>query len=333
MTSRHSTHYDILGVGRDAKNTDITRAYRNLVRANQRDEVPPDARRDARIEEAYRVLCDEQARELYDRSLVARKTRNGAKILGASLLSAALVAVAVVLYLRSAVVSPPKGRSLQELSADASRSVGRVRSVDVSGKTVDTGLAFAISDTTLATTCAGLAPGAQILVRMPSRDAPARLTDADPASGLCKLTVDGGAGWPLPLGGRGAPRPGEKVYATYAAASGAVALIAGTVRQVRDDSRGRVIEVAMDATAAAEAGGPLLDARGRVVGVAAVLAPEGPMHHVALPASWTKPKASQPRADSDATTPAAPRATEPPAEGKEEARRKLRPEPKLPPDL
>lgn len=340
------THYEVLNVSRTAKNTDINRAHQNLLRANQRDDAPPDPRRDARIREAYETLSDPDLREAYDRTLVVKTTKKGAGLLGASIVGALVVTAAGVLYLnRPQPPAGPAAKPVQELSAAAARSVGRVRSIEVSGKAVENGFAFAIDDQQMATTCAGLAPGAQIVVELPARNAPARLTETDTATGLCKLAIDGGASWPLPL--RVGATVGEKVYAARATASGSVLLTEGLVQRVRDEAGGRVIEASVELTPDAK-GSPLIDASGRVVGIAAVEA-GGRVRHLAIPEAWTQPKAvyrAPARNVEDDTPPA--KATLPgeapppkaaklpidlPAERKEELRKAFRPDPNVPPDL
>ena len=132
MSSPFPTHYETLGVSPRAKNTDITRAYQNLQRANQRDDAPPDLKRDTRIREAYETLSDLDRREAYDRTLVVEKTQTGARLVGASVVGALVVTAAVVLYQNRTVdPSPVAAKPLRELGADAARSVGRVRSIEV----------------------------------------------------------------------------------------------------------------------------------------------------------------------------------------------------------
>jgi len=186
-------------------------------------------------------------------------------------------------------------------------------------------------------------------VEMPSRNAPARLTETDTDTGLCKLAIDGGAGWPLPLGGAGA-RTGDKVYAARSTPAGTILLAEGVVRGVRDEPKGRVIDSTLELPADAR-GGPLLDASGRVVGIAAAVDANGRVRHVPIPESWTQPRVveraparnAEPLADPAATKlPEIPeagqgKAAKSPipisAERKEELRKAFRPDPNLPPDL
>ncbi len=62
-------YYELLGVGRDASESDLKRAYRRKARENHPDANPHDDGAEARfkeISEAYAVLSDPQARARYD---------------------------------------------------------------------------------------------------------------------------------------------------------------------------------------------------------------------------------------------------------------------------
>ncbi len=69
MTAKRD-YYEILGVGRDATQTDIKRAYRRLAREHHPDVNPHDDQAEHRfkeINEAYQVLSDADKRAVYDR--------------------------------------------------------------------------------------------------------------------------------------------------------------------------------------------------------------------------------------------------------------------------
>ena len=63
------THYEVLGVARDATQEDIKRAYRNLARKHHPDANPSDPAAVDRFKEvgrAYEVLSDPNKRQRYD---------------------------------------------------------------------------------------------------------------------------------------------------------------------------------------------------------------------------------------------------------------------------
>ena len=336
------TLYEALGVARDAKNVDVGRAYNRLVREYQKETAPPDAKRDARLREAFETLTDPDRRDAYDATLVVKRAKSGGKLV------AVAAGLAVVMggggfYFAEKAAAPKEipGRATHEILADASRSVGRLQSIDVSGRATPAGLAFAIEEGVMAGTCAGVTPGAQLTVMLPSRNASARLTTSDPELGLCKVAVDGAGSWPLALSG-GEPRAGDKVYAPKVSAAGEVALTEGTVKRVVAEPKGRIIEVTM-ATSPEHGGGPLLDRFGRVVGVAGV---DG--RHRVVPAGWAAPDrarakqqpaapepAPAPATAQEATTPAAPRGPvlDLNAKRKEELQKAFRPPPNVPNEL
>jgi molecular chaperone DnaJ len=65
-------HYDVLGVSRDATSAQIRSAFRRLARAHHPDtSATGSADKLAPINEAWRVLGDQDLRRAYDRSLIA----------------------------------------------------------------------------------------------------------------------------------------------------------------------------------------------------------------------------------------------------------------------
>src|SRR5450631_2688970 len=81
MAQDKKTLYEVLGVPRDAKVTDIVRAYKRI-RANQdKETAAPDARLLGLAKAAYDTLSDPGRRDEYDRSLAgarfAGKPRKG----------------------------------------------------------------------------------------------------------------------------------------------------------------------------------------------------------------------------------------------------------------
>lgn len=265
MPQDSRTHYDVLGITRNAKAVEVERAYRQL-RAEMREEAAaPDPRRALRIQTAYEVLSDPARRAHYDESLHAPRdtgspARRAAWIAGAAL-TAVVLAVGAWLALRPAAVAP---RNPADIAADASLAVGRLQSVGVSGAVTDHGLAFALDEGTLVATCGALAPGAELIVGFAQRKVAARVA-ADGAS-VCRLAAHGVGSWPLRLR-PGLPAKGEKVYAVRLDAAGQAALVEGIVGAAGMRDGSATIEV-KGAAEHAPAGGPLLDTQGRVLGIA-----------------------------------------------------------------
>src|SRR4029453_5553573 len=74
------TFYEVLGVSRDAKITDVTRAYNRHQREVTRDNSPPDLNPEALLREAFQTLSDPGRRERYDASLVAPDRRRRSRM-------------------------------------------------------------------------------------------------------------------------------------------------------------------------------------------------------------------------------------------------------------
>ena len=283
------TLYDILGVSRDAKRDEIVRAYRRLAHELKQESTMPDEKREALLHEAYEVLSDPHRRNFYDASLrkwnlfgdLAGKSKNPRWIAG---IGAGVVAFVAALFFSLRGPSAPPELSPQEISAAISRSVGQVQTIEISGRTSPAGIAFAVAEGVMVTTCPVVPPGAQLAVRLGSRMAPAQISVADGELGICKLAVAGAGSWPLALQGL-EPQRGEKVYAATVNAAGDVVLLEGKVKGTVAGTKGKVLEISMPVTPATS-GAPLLDTQGRVVGVTSSTDAYGADKRIALPARW-----------------------------------------------
>jgi hypothetical protein len=343
MNGRKQNLYDLLGVARDAKQIDIVRSYRKLEAEMRSEAAAPNPRRAALIHGAYEVLSDPQRREAYDESL------RGPSFLGVpggerpkrkwGLLVAgiALVLGALYYFTIGSAPEPPRagaGLSPQEVHTAAAVSVGRVDRIEISGARSRLGTAVAVEEGVMMAPCAGIGPGIQIVVRIPPRDIPAQLRQADEALGLCKLQVSGGASWPLPMTGL-VPGVGDTVYAANLDALGNVVISPGEVKKITRGAHGHLI----DSTARAGPpidGSPLLDVEGRIVAVAL----EG--QHNTLPAAWIVDVPRRPRPEPRPPEEAAPETPE--AAGarrlesvspdrRERLEKAFRPPPSVPDDL
>jgi S1-C subfamily serine protease len=161
--------------------------------------------------------------------------------------------------------------------------VGYLQAIALSGRSAPAGLAVAIDEGVMVTTCHGLAPGAQLLVRLTARTAAARVAMADEEHDLCKLSVEGAGSRPLPLAGE-APRVGDAVYAVTFSNDGQVARPA-TIKALLSTAQGYVIEISI-AVPPSASGGPVVDTAGRLVGIMTAPHAFGSGRDIALPAAW-----------------------------------------------
>lgn len=288
MYGRKQTLYDVLGLARDAKQTDIVRCYRKLMAEMQSEAAAPNPRRAALLSEAYEVLTDPQRRAAYDESL------QGPSFLGVPggdkpkrkwglLVTGIALALGALYYFTIGSAPQPRhvahALSVQEVHTAASVSVGRVNRVEMSGARSNLGTAVAIEEGVMMAPCTGIDPGAQILVRIPPRDLPAQLRKVDEKIGLCRLAVSGAGSWPLPMTAL-VPNVGDAIYAANLNPLGEVVISPGVVKKVVRSSNG-IVTIESTARAGPPVdGSPLLDAEGRIVAIA--LGGE----HMTLPREW-----------------------------------------------
>ena len=291
MYGAKTTLYEILGVPRDAKANDIGRAWKSFRASQTDDTVPPDARRAALMKDAYEILSDPARREAYDRSLrapqvvIAKASRHIQPLYVAIGLLVLALGAAGFYATRPRPDPLDRTRSLAEITTHASAAIARINAVDMAGKSSPLGLAFAIGEGVMATSCVGIEPGMELRVHIVPRHVQARVMTADEQRGLCKLASAGTGGWPLAFAG-GDPRPGEKVYAAKVNAVGEATLVEGTFKRAFDEGAMRRYETSL-AMLPDGRGGPLLDSAGRVVAVATLSPSDGKSHFVGIPQGWT----------------------------------------------
>jgi S1-C subfamily serine protease len=216
----------------------------------------------------------------------------------------------------------------------------------MSGNATPIGLAFAVGDGVMVTSCHGVAPTAQLILNFAPRLMPARVASVDEKLGLCKLAAEGVGSRPLPMSGA-MPKAGETVYATKVNAVGEVALIEGRVTRIVAEPHGNIVDSTIPIVPE-RAGGPLLDVHGRVVAVASFSHADGRGRHMAMPPAWVSDISAPPSA-SPAPAPA-PSPAEPvvaaresprvpksvediPPERREKLEKAFRPPPTVPSDL
>jgi len=298
-------YYEILGVKRNAKLNDIGLAYNRLMSAAKRDDVMPDLKYETRLREAFAVLSDLDRREQYDRQLAGARLKPAFGAKQGALAAVVVVAIAGAIFWFT-VKKPadeaarPIGKSPQEIAAAATPAVGRLQATDMMGQTKDAGLAFAIEAGVMLASCQGIAPQAQLKVKVNERLVNARVSSTDEALGLCKLEVEGAGSWPIPVSSAAA-RAGETVYGAAMNAVGEVVLKQGRVKSVVAGERGIVVDSTLPPN---PAGAPLLDVHGRVIAVATQAG--GQDRHVAIPAAWTDAPRSAPAPAAASPVPATP---------------------------
>ena len=278
--------YEILRVPTDAKPQDIERAYRRIKAEMQKETTPPDPRLRVMVEHAHDVLTDPTRREAYDKQWFAPKAqivraRRSPVAMAAIAAAAASIAAAAWVTLRTPDSAPQaSARPKHEVQQAVAMAVGRVKRLEPSGATTPLGLAFAIGKDTMATSCEGIQPGAEMTVSFGKRSAPVRATGLDEATGLCKLTGHEVGSWPLDLSRAAAPI-GQPVYVVRLRATGEPELVEAHVKQAPVVASQRAIKVESEPR---DLGAPLLDPDGRVVGAASRI--QGATVYVPVPASF-----------------------------------------------
>ena len=277
--------YEVLGVYRSSTPKEIERAYQRLKAEAEKDASPPETIN--LLRQAHEVLSNPQKRAAYDASLRSDeflrpegpKTGPGVKwgLIGAV---AAVVLVALWFLFRAGGESD---RIPAEIVAAAGPAVGRVHVIDIRGRASPQANAFAIGEGMMITTCQGFPANTQLVVKFGARTASANVTKAEPKRNLCRLAVVAAGSWPLGVS-PAVPESGDKAYAVSTSASGETSLVLVKVKGIIAADGARVIELS-DPVDPTQAGGPLLDVKGRVIGVLAT------QHafagkNIALPASW-----------------------------------------------
>ena len=277
MFESKQTHYDVLGVARNAKLQDITRAYNRHKSMVTRDDAAPDLKRETLIRQAYETLSDDARREAYEQSLVAPDRQNRSRMRGIviGVLGVAL-AGGYLFFTRPASAPVAPIRTSEEIVNDAAISIARLQSIEMSGRIVPVGVAFAIGENVLVGSCTGVAPTAQLVVLIPPRKVPARILSVDDNLGLCRLVADGTGSKPL-VASRLEARVDDLVYVTSANNDGSLAVKQSVVKRINFESGAKVIE-----TTSAPSGAPLLNAQGQLLAVS----PKADGKYIPVPAAW-----------------------------------------------
>jgi hypothetical protein len=289
MATRNPTYYEILGINSGAKHNEVGLAFNRKMAARRREDAPPDLKGETMLREAFEVLSDLDRRAEYDAKLRADMIKPAFAKGHALMAVGFIVAVGggVYFYLNRPVEPPVLiGKTYQEILNDAIPAVGRLQTLDMGGQGNTAGVAFAVLEGTLVTSCQGHSPTAVMSVSMGKREIPAKVTMADEGLGLCKLEANGVGTWPLSVSQQPA-KAADRVYAVQVTPKGDVLLREGMVTAVKRAENASLLVVNIPVPAQ-HGGAPLLDVHGRVVAVVNI-PPEGKGAYVALPKSWGDP--------------------------------------------
>ena len=314
--------YQILGVTRDANNLDIGMAHDQRVHEMDRT-VHPDPSQAALVQQAWEILGDPKRRAAYDAQMVTAAERKAAaeqatpdleiggdedespkpRIPKLAIVVAVIAGVVALFFaLRTETPKapaepiaeapkapaappppPPKARTAAELVAEVSAAGGPLLGYSMSGSATPLGMAIAIDQGAMVTTCHGIPAGSTLVVRVGKEQHPADLTITDESLDLCRLSVAGFGKSPLKVSTEEA-KAGDKIFAVTTNAKGEVTAAEGTIKAMRKVTEGTVIELSMPIPASGSGGG-IFDPYGRLVGIATTPHPHG-AGSVALPATW-----------------------------------------------
>ncbi len=321
--------YEILGIAPDANELDVGLAYEKRLQERQRS-VHHDPNEEALVQQAYEILSHPKRRAAYDASRVSAVEREAAakqspdlvleetdsepparpKWLVPAIVAGVVVLVAAFFMLRSGPPAqkappppvaeappppppPPQPQSAAQILAKAVRATGQLLSYDMSGAAVPLGIAASLDPATVITTCHGMAAGSKLVFRQGAEMQSAELLVDDEVLDLCKLAVPGLAAAPLAIANE-EPKAGDKVFALGVNSKGAFALTEGTVKQVRMAQNVKVLDLSIPIAPAAS-GGPVLDAFGRVVGIATTPHRYGAGVNAAISSAWISQMRSRAR--------------------------------------
>jgi len=304
MAQAKRTLYEIVGVAPDASAEEIEHAC-NERRAQLSAEASPDTSTLALVRHAREVLTNPERRAAYDARIAAVAAaelpvmRDGDKpqpvpviespqdeeparrtpwgliaVIGA----AALIVILFVARMMTNPVPPapvaeapkppppppePVKLTPTQIISAASPSIARLQAIDLSGNVQALGLAVAVEPGMVVSTCHAIPANAQITASFGADKGAATLVINDEVLDLCKFSIAGVE--PRAIGMASAlARPGDNVYVVSPDAPGSYALADATVKQVVRTPAGDVIQL----SGSAANGAPVLDATGRLVGIA-----------------------------------------------------------------
>jgi serine protease Do len=326
------THYQVLGLPRDASSVDIAHAFREKL-ADARARPDADQAVEA-IRDAYRVLAAPAFRARYDAELPPEPRQAGAqgkRNRGPVKVVVALAAVFVAIALYKAwprqaaaplpaVASPVSPRVVEpsaderamaaaraqrdkqsaqarpmtpeEIFAAASRSVARIVVTDDSGARSQ-GSGVVVGAGAVVTNCHVLRKFPQARVTVGDKEYEGNIRVSDYELDLCKLSVTGLAA-PAAIMATSEAKAGQRVYAIGAPQGLELTVSEGLVSALQETPYGPIIQTTA-AVSPGSSGGGLFDASGHLVGIVTVQAKGGQDLDFVLPAGWILEMVDRPR--------------------------------------
>jgi hypothetical protein len=316
--NKNETLYQVLGVRRNAKVTDLTRAYARILSDQKREDVPPNPKQVAMAKVAYETLSDPARREAYDAtlpliSLPAPKVKARARRKSRAGLIAAAGAVVVIAagaawyFLdyrpaqRSSQRAPEKAHTGAEIAEMVSPYLGRMQGALI-GESRDLGLVMAMAENEMVGACRDMPAGMVLALQVGAATPKAELVRANEELGICVYNVRGNASGLKVRGGT--PAPGEPLYAIVREAGGPPRPLQVSVGRALADPKGPALEI--KAGAPLTNGAPIFDAQARLVGL--VVAPHAYGEGIVAALGGARIAASRPAAAQVAAPSAIPNA-------------------------
>jgi hypothetical protein len=283
MPEIQKTLYDVLGVSRDAKATDIGRAYSRIQATMQREDWIPDPRFEAQLKVAIETLSDPAKRDAYDATLRARSVRGKSRAPLVGGIAAAVLVLAAGGYWIAGRGGPaaPKPLARDEVLRAVGPYVGELKGALISGEVRAIGEAVVVAEDQMATTCKGFVPGATLTMKVGDYSTQASLARVDEPLDVCVLAVSS-MGSPVKLR-QNLPAPREEVHAIVIDGSGKPQVRQASISGFIDDPQGTLMQV--QSPVPLPNGTPVFDSQARLAGIVTSPHPYGEGKSVAIPAS------------------------------------------------
>lgn len=175
--------------------------------------------------------------------------------------------------------------SAEDVFAEVSGSVARIRVTDTLGQPVSQGSGVVVDSSYVITNCHVTQAGDKISVKIGNEEYPAAVAMADEVLDLCRLAVSGLTAPAVSVGSVESVRTGQRVYAIGAPHGLELTISEGIVSSLREVKSGTVIQTTAPISPGSSGGG-LFDASGKLVGIVTFQHRYGQNLNFAIPADW-----------------------------------------------